>query len=56
MLANRDFMTDEKSHFASENCQMQFIKVLFLIIGKLESPFSDMRVHRKSKRRLGSLE
>jgi len=39
VLANRDFLTDEKSHFISENCQMQFIKFLFLIIGKSESPF-----------------
>ena len=54
VLVNRDFLTDEKSHFTSENCQMQFIKFLFLIIGKSELPFSDMRVHRKSKRRPGS--
>ena len=35
-----DFLTDEKSHFISANCQMQFFKFLFFIIGKWESASS----------------
>ena len=38
--AIEDFLTDEKSHFISANCQMQFFKFLFFIIGKWESASS----------------
>ena len=40
MSAIEDFLTDEKSHFISANCQMQFFKFLFFIIGKWESASS----------------